>query len=532
MATDRGVLHGFSFRLVVLLAVLLPAFAASGGTAHAYSFGTGVRQTAPEERVFDWTFDRCESIDIPDAPARAFRDATGLTQLLATHYVSRRKVGFDLNGPRHSCVVLLSSQGNPDPAAYDDRLWITAPYTLDGQTIYSLLHNEYQGWNHNQCDPNAGANIWKCFFVSLGFAKSTDGGRTYVQTPAPRGVVAGSSYPYAANLGPQGLVQPSNIVYRPDGYFYVLSGVYPYGAQQAGSCLLRTHTLNDPTSWRAWDGSGFSVRFIDPYAEPSEPPATHVCTPVSPNEISTMSESLTYNTYFGKYLLLGMSNGPDPATGAQVNGVFYSLSDDLIHWQPRQLLMQSESGSTFKCGQPDPIKDPSLLYPASPSRNYETTGQDNYLYFTRWNVVYNTGGCYEALDRDLIRVPITFSAARGPVSKPDCRKVKASPSTIGTVNGRWVNVRVGDQAGSHIEITGVTQDEPTTGVPDALRGTTPDRVRVRADRRTGFDGRVYRVTFTATGGNFTCWGTATVSVPGTAAVDSAPPSYDSLNPAP
>jgi hypothetical protein len=531
MQTDRTVAGGVPCRLLVLLALLLPAFGASGGTSHAYTFGTGIRQTAPEQRVFDWTFDRCESIDIPDAPARAFRDATGHTQLLASHYVTRRMVGFDLNGVRHSCAVLLTSQGNPDPSAYDDRQWITAPYTLDGQTIYTLLHNEYQGWNHNQCDFTTGPNIWKCFFASLGFAKSTDGGRTYVKTPAPSGVVAGASYPYAANSGPQGIVQPSNIVYRPDGYYYVLAGAYPYGAQQAGTCLLRTHTLNDPTSWRAWDGTGFSVRFIDPYAEPSEPPAAHVCAPVSPNEIGTMSESLTYNTYFGKYMLVGMNNGPDPATGAQVNGVFYSLSDDLIHWQLRTLLMQAESGSTFQCGQPNPIKDPSLLFPGSPSRNFEITSQNNYLYFTRWNIIYYSGGCYESLDRDLIRIPITLSAARGPVSKTDCSQVKASPSVISTANGRWVDVRIGDQAGSHVEISGVTQDEPTTDAPDALRGTTPDRVRVRADRRSGSDGRVYRVTFTATGGNWTCWGTATVSVPnGGTAVDSAPPAYDSLSP--
>ena len=43
-----------------------------------------------------------------------------------------------------------------------------------------------------------------------------------------------------------------------------------YRDQSAGVCLMRTQTLGDPKSWRAWDGEGFNVRFIDPYRDSAQ----------------------------------------------------------------------------------------------------------------------------------------------------------------------------------------------------------------------------------------------------------------------
>ena len=49
---------------------------------------------------------------------------------------------------------------------------------------------------------------------------------------------------------------------------------------------MRTNRLEDPRSWRAWDGREFSVAFVDPYtAAPGTNPAKHVCAPVAPAEI-------------------------------------------------------------------------------------------------------------------------------------------------------------------------------------------------------------------------------------------------------
>ena len=83
----------------------------------------------------------------------------------------------------------------------------------------------------------------------------------------------------------------------------------------------------------------------------------------------------------------------------------------------------------------------------------------------------------------------------------------------------------------------MTQDESLTGGPDK---TTPDAavaqesgaVQLRAERRNGRDGRVYRIAFTAEDiFGATCSGHTAVSVrskPDRPAVDSAPPSFDSF----
>ena len=84
-----------------------------------------------------------------------------------------------------------------------------------------------------------------------------------------------------------------------------------------------------------------------------------------------------------------------------------------------------------------------------------------------------------------------------------------------------------------MSVTAVTQDEPTGGAPDAAAGTAPNQVRLRAERDSHGDGRVYRVSFDVSDGRGgTCSGNVTVGVPkgAGAAVDSAPPSYDSFAP--
>ena len=119
---------------------------------------------------------------------------------------------------------------------------------------------------------------------------------------------------------------------------------------------------------------------------------------------------------------------------------------------------------------------------------------------------------------------------------PECSGVTADPSVLWPPNRRFRVVQLAgatDPDGDDvtIEIRGVTQDEPVRGGPDAL-GAADNLVRLQADRDPRSDGRVYQVGFTATDSRGAqCEGTAKVAVPrhrGRAAVDSAPPSYDSF----
>jgi hypothetical protein len=357
----------------------------------------------PEETVFDWSRQACEPRDIPDEPARAYRDAQGEVHLFASSYVSRALVGPDLKRVRRDCRVVMRSALNARPQLFTDREWIASPYTFDGRTVYALLHDEYHGFQHaaGHCltpFPN-------CWYNAVTLALSRDEGRTfYPAAPPPASLVAELPYRYRPDLPPYGVFNPSNIVKKGD-YYYSMVVVQRYQAQRAGTCVTRTRNLGDPRSWRAWDGDGYGVSFVDPYQSTASATANHLCEPVSPNQIGTMSSSLTFSTYFGKYLLLGSSSTYDPRKRRTVAGFYYSVSDDLLHWSQRALIREAELPWTYQCGDADPVLYPSVVDPASTSRNFETTGRRPYLYFTREHY----SACRETLDRDLVRVPIEFS---------------------------------------------------------------------------------------------------------------------------
>ena len=362
-----------------------------------------VEVTEPEQIVFDWSQDACEPADIPDIPARAFRDAQGRVQLIASHYTNRRMTGPDLDHLTQDCGVIMPSDYDPDPAEFNDREWVHSVYTPDGAEVFALIHNEYQGDKHPGRCPSG--EYLECWYNTVTLAVSTDGGASFGHAQPPTHLVASIPYRYESDSGPTGIFQPSNIVRNADDeHYYSLLRVQQYRDQPRGTCVMRTTDLADPGSWRAWDGAGFNVRFINPYLESNERPQDHVCQPVSYNQIQLMVESLTFNTYLDSFVLVGTAAERD-LEGNTISGIYYSTSDDLIRWTSRKLIVEVESRQTYQCGDPDPVAYPSVLDPGSPSRNFETTGKRAYLYFTR----YNYESCEETLDRDLVRVPIEFS---------------------------------------------------------------------------------------------------------------------------
>jgi Tol biopolymer transport system component len=128
-----------------------------------------------------------------------------------------------------------------------------------------------------------------------------------------------------------------------------------------------------------------------------------------------------------------------------------------------------------------------------------------------------------------------------PNEPPDCTTVRASRPEIRAHHRGFVRISLDgatdpDGDAVTLDVDSVTQDEPVKRRGDR---TAPDAklkggglVRVRAERSPHGDGRVYRIAFTATDEvGASCSGYVTVSVPRKKrkpAVDSAPPSYDSL----
>ncbi|MCL1595372.1 MAG: hypothetical protein M3132_13565, partial [Actinomycetia bacterium] len=292
----------------------------------------------PEEIVFDWTTDRCEDLDIPDLPARAFRSDQGDVNLISTHIVNRRFFGDNFDELERICDPIFESTQDPDPAQFTDSEWVASVYTEDGIKVNGLIHNEYHGWERGDC---AGSSTFNCWYNSITSVVSTDGGKTfqYAQTP-PGHLVASLPYQYEADTAAVGLFSPSNIVRNDaDGFFYALAKV---GANRTGRqtvCLMRTDDLDDPSSWRFWDGKRFDGVFVDPYTTVPENPRENECPALALNEIGAqMIESLTWNTALQQWLLVGIS--ADTIDGREIWGFYYSWSNNLIDWTKRKLLIE------------------------------------------------------------------------------------------------------------------------------------------------------------------------------------------------
>jgi hypothetical protein len=122
---------------------------------------------------------------------------------------------------------------------------------------------------------------------------------------------------------------------------------------------MRTSQLDRPDQWRAWNGAGFSVRFVDPYRESAASPAKHVCEPVSFREIGVMTGSLTVNTYLDRYVVVSISAGRGSVDTSR--GIYYSTSEDLISWKPRRLMREVEVPATHQCNDTWPVIGQWLL---------------------------------------------------------------------------------------------------------------------------------------------------------------------------
>ncbi len=156
---------------------------------------------------------------------------------------------------------------------------------------------------------------------------------------------------------------------------------------------MRTDDLSDPKSWRFWDGSGFEGTFINPYTDETDDPEAHVC---SPAEEYVDSDSLTYNNYINRYVIVGFGG-----IEGDTEGVWYTLSEDLIHWTTPEIFYHLQTPWVLDYPTQTAYLYASLIDPESESRNFETSGKTAYLYYTRLNSGWD-------LDRDLVRIPVEF----------------------------------------------------------------------------------------------------------------------------
>ncbi len=364
-----------------------------------------LRISGGETTVYSWTRQRCETWDVPDAPARAFRDAGGRVKLLISHFVTRAMVGPSLGELRHDCRPVFAGARNDDPDAFDDRLWLTSVWTRDGTVVHGLAHAEYHGQHRPHVCP--AADYMACWNNAVVQVVSTDGGRTFARDGGPeRAPVATLPWRYdPSGQRPTGYFAPSNIIEH-EGYLYAFVFAARSGVQARGACLLRTPHIKDPQAWRAWDGQDFTIDFVNPALTPAgaviDAPERHVCAPIPglPAQVGSvvrLADSTDFIAVFTARL---------PVAGHRelVRGVFWVHSKDLRHWSTPRLLHAVATFGTHRCGDGAVYSYPSLIDEASLSRTFETVGSTAWLYLTR----LNPKNCRITADRDLVRLPVTI----------------------------------------------------------------------------------------------------------------------------
>lgn len=230
-----------------------------------------------------------------------------------------------------------------------------------------------------------------CLMMALTYSRSTDGGASFSSSSPTEHLIAAMPEQYVPDSGVSGIWQPSNIVRHPDdGYYYMLAQLDVHQGERnvTGMCLLRTAVLDDPASWRAWDGTGFDHVFGNPYADTAVDQA--LCRTVMDAPVW----NVTYNTYLNQFVAIS------EVPRLQPPGVYFRTSPDLIRWSAPQFIVGSRIG--FATGFEVPFEAyPALIDPESGSMSFDTTGDTAYLFYTRVNG-------YDPLDFDLVRLPIRF----------------------------------------------------------------------------------------------------------------------------
>jgi hypothetical protein len=393
--------------------------------------------------VMDYPADACDTDvdewDLPDVVPHAVKMPNGELVLESGNAPKNYFMfGTNFNNLTRSCTSVLDSPvynaADPNtpyhiPESYNHQKWITSVYRV-GQVIYGLVHNEYHDPRAASAPPCQTGKVTPgnpCWYNSIGLAASVDGGHTFTERVAPGHVIAMPhvvwdpfAYPKTHtggfNAPIHGYMEPSSIIKRNENgtdyyYAFIAAFLMPNGSS-SGACLMRTSNLANPGSWRAWDGTGFNLPFSNPYT--SGGPTTP-CSFIDLQDIGGLHQSLTFNTYLNKYLLVGM----DHMGTAASCGVYYSVSDDLINWSPRKQILNKATGAPWTAALPHNPCSPSnmsnsygyssvidhnqLNDPTDP--NFEKSGTQPHLY-----IVHFQDGA-QGLNRDLKRMPLTICQA-------------------------------------------------------------------------------------------------------------------------
>jgi len=387
----------------------------------------------PIETVYNYATQYCPTgYNIPDEPAHAIKLSDSSIVLFAANYpLNFSYRGADFNSLRSNCTPVLTSVNNTTPQSFENDQWISGVY-YQNNVLYALIHNEFHDPVATTCKPGDSSPGNPCWYNSVTLATSTDDGMTFtmpstylIAPPTSVWTPPATAPTPSAGYYPMGYFNPTNVVSRNDGYVYAMIFSIPQPnspGNAVGECVMRTANIADPTSWRAWDGSGYNISFANPYTSGAVPVGCKVVL------VGTLVESVTYNSYLQQYIAIGNNCGD-----------WYSVSPDLVNWTSQvtfETTYNPPALGSNPCPAPAgqlPEGYPSLIDHDSASANFDTSGQTAYLYHARWESDFTTG----SQDRDLIRQPVILlkSSASGSDFTPPTTNWGLSPSDPNPITG-------------------------------------------------------------------------------------------------
>ena len=370
--------------------------------ARATASNVSVTVTGPEQLVYSYQRDRCDKIDIPDYPLRAVRLKNGGIIAFAGNERNFPFIGPSLLALKHSCSSVLDSARDPNPANYDYMTWIAAPWTQDGRTIHALIHVEFHAeMIAGDCHSNKKAQqekSFECWYSASTYAVSNDSGQHF-HIPKPVHLVAAPPFTQDFDqVRPRGFFGPSNIV-ETDDAFYTLIFTPGEKSQRRGVCLFRLLKSGQPWNWKAYDGKEFTISAVNPYLYRGASPKP--CQPVGPFSSFVMSivKHLASGLFIATFTMVGNSK-----LGIK-GGVGYAVSKDLINWSKKRMLIELPGKPPQNCDGPG-YEYPSILDAGSQARNFDSVGNNAWLFLTKLHIFK----CGNGLNRDLVRLPIRINA--------------------------------------------------------------------------------------------------------------------------
>jgi hypothetical protein len=342
--------------------------------------------------IFQSPQDSCNDNDVPDAMPRAFRDYNGTIHFSSASSQLLASLGPTLDNLTHSCDVAFYSANDSNPADYNDQVWLDSFYTFDGKNIAVLAHTEYHGWAFaGECHLKGNLQYdGGCEYDSDTYHFSKDGGYHF-ETPKPPGnFLAGVPFVYKIDDGPMGYSVDTNII-EWNGWYYAVATDWTWppnctGPTEPHKCLvpgggapIRTQNVFDPTSWLGWNGTDFSLAFVDPYLGPVQDPEQHVYTPVP--YMGFVNGIYVYPA--ANVVVAALWDYWDTELGPR--GLYLTTSTDLVNWTKPRLAATLEQISAG-----DPKGDWlyayfSLIDPNAPDLNFSQIGDQPYLYYVRLN---------------------------------------------------------------------------------------------------------------------------------------------------